>query len=450
MIRSKKNHNKAKKVYMVVHNSVLKDARVLKESRTLANAGFFVTIFGIGSKERLEYELHKNIRVILCIEKVKIFRLPNFLSTVSQAIQKLSLKLFNLDISDHRFLNIERNVARIKRLINNAFLFLIFGFGKVQEKNIYSSYKSTSDILFLEVLKHGKPDILHLHDTISLVNIKNYREKFNCPIIWDAHEIYEELGASKKALLINNQKIIKEATKFIDAFITINVSISKFYKTNYISLPKATIIKNATNNIYLKKYDNRLHRKAELPSEKKILLFQGGFAKDRGLEELIDASRFLNDKWAVVMMGWGSLEEHLKILANKYNLIEQKKVSFIPPVEHKEITFWTQGATIGIIPYKNTGLNHLYCTPNKLWEYPVANVPILVSPLVELTNAVKNHKIGFLLDASFDGKSIARVVNSITNQELNKARENCRKYILNDNWDIYGKRLIKLYKKLLK
>ncbi|HYE68658.1 MAG TPA: hypothetical protein VEA58_08600, partial [Anaerovoracaceae bacterium] len=47
-------------------------------------------------------------------------------------------------------------------------------------------------------------------------------------------------------------------------------------------------------------------------------------------------------------------------------------VVFIPPAPQNDLALWTAGGTIGIIPYEKIGLNHWFCTPNKLWEYPNA------------------------------------------------------------------------------
>src|SRR5690606_35834587 len=56
------------------------------------------------------------------------------------------------------------------------------------------------------------------------------------------------------------------------------------------------------------------------------------------------------------------------------------KIKIIDPVPQEELLLWTQGATVGAIPYPITCLNHWGCAPNKLWEYPGAGVPIIATP----------------------------------------------------------------------
>jgi glycosyltransferase involved in cell wall biosynthesis len=110
---------------------------------------------------------------------------------------------------------------------------------------------------------------------------------------------------------------------------------------------------------------------------------------------------------------------------------------------------WTAGALVGLIPYERTGLNHLYCTPNKLWEYPNANVPILCSPLVEMTKVIEENGVGWLLPETSTPEAIAAVVNNLSDEDLTRAREACASYIARDNWSTYEGALLGLYERIL-
>src|SRR5690606_40601034 len=63
---------------------------------------------------------------------------------------------------------------------------------------------------------------------------------------------------------------------------------------------------------------------------------------------------------------------------------------------------------------ENVGLNHLYCTPNKLWEYPAAGVPILCSPLVEMTKIVQQYDTGWLLPEPAQPNTISQIINGLS------------------------------------
>ena len=113
-----------------------------------------------------------------------------------------------------------------------------------------------------------------------------------------------------------------------------------------------------------------------------------------------------------------------------------------------ELASWSAGASLGAIPYENTGLNHLYCTPNKLWEYPNAGVPILCTALEEMQSLVEENGIGYLLPRDFLDQDIVDVVNGIDPSDLAEKRRNCLSFIEKNNWDSYAPRLIQLYHNL--
>ena len=172
-----------------------------------------------------------------------------------------------------------------------------------------------------------------------------------------------------------SRAIISKNSAFVDEFITINESLARFYRDNH-ALPSARVVMNATRWEGLPSDDGRLRRAAGLGPERRILLFQGGLAAaGRGLTILQAAAARLPEPWSLVLMGWGPMEDELRRAAKEVNLgrvSASKRLVLIPPAPADSLAKWTAGADVGIIPYENTGLNHLYCTPNKLWEFPNA------------------------------------------------------------------------------
>ena len=295
-----------------------------------------------------------------------------------------------------------------------------------------------------------RPDIVHCHDLLSLWAGTKIKERTGAKLVFDAHEIYEEVAQSDEKTKRMWHRTLKRYSDKVDVFITINTSIAEYYAQNHPKLPAALIIKNAAVPAEPFEYDGRMHRAAGLPPSQKILLYQGGFARKRGLERLIEASRFLGPEWTLVMMGWGSIERQLReraaavaadVDAHRSNPV----IRFIDPAPQQDLVFWSAGATIGAIPYENTGLNHLYCTPNKLWEYPNAGVPILVSPLEEMSKVINRYRIGWFLPADLAPPAIAGVVNGLSEDEIAEARRACGPYMAEDGWPKYGARLTKIY-----
>lgn len=125
------------------------------------------------------------------------------------------------------------------------------------------------------------------------------------------------------------------------------------------------------------------------------------------------------------------------------------KVRFVPGVPASELLLWTQGATVGIIPYENKMLNHWISTPNKLWEYPNAGVPLIVQPFPEMRRVVETYRCGWILPEELSPGAIADLIASLTDDMIAAARAGCRHFVEEDSWSsTYQGRLLDLYDKL--
>lgn len=298
------------------------------------------------------------------------------------------------------------------------------------------------------VLVQEAPDIVHAHDLSALPVAAKYARAHGAKLVFDAHEIYDHLAQSEDELSELNGKILKKFAGDVDMFITINDSIARYYRKSYRDLPPAVVIKNATKPVDPFTYDGRLHAAAGLPPDRRILIYQGGYAPKRGLISLLLAAEYLDPSWSIVFMGWGKLEEELRRVADSLKMKNrdlEERIRFVPKVKQSDLPYWTAGASLGAIPYENTGLNHWYCNPNKLWEYPNAGVPIIASPFPELRQMIVGNNIGWLLPDPLSARDIAAAINRLTAEELEEAGRNCREFIRKDNWTVYASRLKNAY-----
>lgn len=131
---------------------------------------------------------------------------------------------------------------------------------------------------------------------------------------------------------------------------------------------------------------------------KKIIIYQGIFAKERNLDVFAQAIKKLGTEYKLYIMG--SDNEIRKELCQKYSEIEY--IPFIAPPFHLLIT---QYAYIGILPYvptKDQGhyseLNALYCAPNKIYEYSAFGLPMIGSNVPGLAYPFQKYGIGVCCD----------------------------------------------------
>jgi len=338
-----------------------------------------------------------------------------------------------------------------KKIIPGKLVKLLRGFRGIKK---WKKLKFSSKIYQLK-LDELMPEAVHCHDLPMLPTGAEWCDNNpSAKLVFDSHELYEEISNISKLERYFCQKTLRGIVEKIDCFITINDSIAMEYNNRYPKLVAATIIKNASifsNSVFMKNKgeENLLRAEAGVNPECKILLYQGGFAKHRGLELLVQAAERMPDDWVLVMMGWGNIETNLKSIAHTYDPTEHK-IKFIPPAPQETLARWTSGATLGIIPYENTCLNHWYCTPNKLWEYPIAGVPMLVSPFPELKRVVTEFGVGACLPNKLDGESLHDILASISeNGTLEAMKDACANFVKVDNWSVYAERLCDLYSRLL-
>lgn len=464
-------------ISMIVLNAVTHDVRVMKEAQALVSEGHRVTIVGAQDKKSPEHE------VVHGIEIFRILRSNASLTRMQAASRSLmdcrhiligygllllAASLFAVGINSFSDLErwVERSISHlvnmpivplliasaglavfmgrpIKRLMLRAFRQLLNVRTVLKQMISIAQYKAPA----LAILEHSKPEILHCHDLSGLMIGVHHRRKHPCKVIYDSHEIFEETHNSTLVRKWVVRHLQRKLAPLCDALIVVNESAAQYINTKYPAMPKATVVKNASSFITPPSPHNYIREALGLPREKKILLFQGGFTMGRGLPQLTDAAQYLSNDWVLVYMGWGNMEGHLRSRAVRQHTLD-RKIFFLPKVGHDVLADWTSSADIGMIPYENTCLNHLYCTPNKLWEYPIAGVPIIATELVELAKTVRQYEIGWIIKEPLDPRNIAEVVNGITDEQLAHARTKCAEFVRIENWQKYEQVLLDLYHRL--
>ncbi len=129
---------------------------------------------------------------------------------------------------------------------------------------------------------------------------------------------------------------------------------------------------------------------------KKILLYMGIIGEERPLDTLITAAKELNDQLELVILGRNSayLQKLQRQHPNSFTYL-----GFVRPPDHLNIA---SHADIGILNYvgKNdkSGLNALYCAPNKIYEYTGFGMPIMCNNIPGLRYTVETYNCGICVD----------------------------------------------------
>jgi glycosyltransferase involved in cell wall biosynthesis len=267
-------------------------------------------------------------------------------------------------------------------------------------------------------------------------------------LVYDAHELYPEqchFSAALKALFGNAEA---ELIKHADLVTTINQSIATEMATRY-AIPLPQVILNAPAVPAEPRMNGDvLRHDLQIPDGKRILLYQGSLSLNRNLEELVAAiAHVINDDIVLVLMGPGAeMRRKLERIASANGTLGQR-VFFRDAVPQTELLHYTGGAEVGIIPYPPVDLNSRFCTPNKLFDFIVAGLPILATDLPELRKFV--HDNGFGQVHPLDGPAeTARAIEAIFAADLEVYRHRLRARRHEFIWDMQGEKLVSLYRSL--
>lgn len=264
-------------------------------------------------------------------------------------------------------------------------------------------------------------DVFVAHDLPMLPVASRAAQRQGGVLVYDSHELFAEQGFyAWEAQMWTN--IESGYIGKCDAVITVNESIAQELEKRY-GLSHVYVVRNAEKKAgAFRRKTEYFHHTFSLPLSARILLYQGGVISNRNLQTLVKGMEYLRDRDIhLVLLGDGESKPELERLAKVRGLADI--VHFHHAVPQDELLGYTAAADAGIIPYQATCLNNMYCTPNKLFEYIIANVPIIATELPEITRILEGYGIGLVGDTSTP-RNIANLIEQLFDNE--KAYEDYR------------------------
>lgn len=181
-----------------------------------------------------------------------------------------------------------------------------------------------------------------------------------------------------------------------------------------------------------------------------VVLYHGGFMRDRGLPEVIAAMRDSGLESAhLVLMGTGDLEQRLADLAADPAL--GGRVHVLPPVPPMELLDWVASADVGVMANQPRTINERLSTPNKLFECLAAGTPVVSSDFPERRRIIiddPDGPLGAVCDPT-DPAAIGAAIRSILDLDSGAAaelRERCRRATAaRYSWDTQFAKLLGAY-----
>ncbi len=289
-----------------------------------------------------------------------------------------------------------------------------------------------------------KLPLIHCNDlnTLPIAYLVKKLYNRNVKIVYDAHEYETEINGLKGVKKAFIRFLEKWLIKYADAVITVSNSIAEEYKRLY-SIKKPTLVLNTPSYINIDKKE--LFRETfEIKKEKVVFLYQGGFSSGRGIEIILETFANIGEKNNVlVLMGYGEQEDLVKEYAAKY-----ENIFFHKAVSPEVLIDYTSSADFGISLIEDTCLSYRYCLPNKIFEYVMAELPVIVSNLYEMKNLVESNNIGIVAKENTP-QALSDAIKAALNLDKEILKKNLKKAKKIYNWQEQEKKLSALYNDLI-
>ncbi|HEX9036786.1 MAG TPA: glycosyltransferase family 4 protein [Ktedonobacterales bacterium] len=290
-------------------------------------------------------------------------------------------------------------------------------------------------------------DIYHAHDDTALPVCYVAAAARGAQLVFDAHEL--PLGQTNlrgwrwlKALIRGALRLM---TPRCAGIITVSQPIADEIQRQF-SGPPPVVVRNIPPYRPPDVASDVIKRALGLPNETRVALYQGAFQANRGLDILVSAARYLDAGHVIVLMGSGPMGAELERLAQLERAGARLRI--LPPVPYDVLLQWTASADLGLIAYRPSfSLNVRYCLPNKLFEYLMAGVPVVATPLDAVADVLRAYDVG-LVAPSTDPESVGRAISAALRDTLewSRMRRNALAASKADlRWERERERLVSLY-----
>ena len=380
---------------MLLRNTFTRDARVVREARSLARAGHEVTVLALRAGELPKREERDGFVVLRAAEAGR-FAGPTISGTVNA----------------HSRLRLPRTP-----------LF-------VWTRDKLLDARMTRAAIALPA------DAYHAHDLNTLEPAAMAAREHGARLVYDAHELYADMTGLGRGERARWRRLESRLIRRADLVIAPSPSRAEEMVARY-GIEEPRVVMNCPP--MLQSLDPSASPLAGLRREgETLLVYAGGFTPNRGLQSVVRAVELL-DGCRLVMLGWGPLESELRALASD-------RVTFAGHVDPDEVVPTVAGADIGLAPYLPIGRNNQLAAPNKVFEYLHAGLAVAASDLPDIRRIVDDHDVGTVFDAS-DPASVVDAVSGLI-PRLDLLKRNARATGALYSWEMQETQLLGAYEAL--
>lgn len=258
-------------------------------------------------------------------------------------------------------------------------------------------------------------------------------------VVYDAHEFEINDVANEPQWKIRIKSVMERFwIRHADATMTVSESIANEYASMY-GIAKPALVLNCPPLVPPPPDADLFRSTLGIARGSLIFLYQGGLAPGRGIESIIAAFKEMpDDSRVVVFMGYGPLHAMIRDAAATH-----ENIYYHPAVSPDVLPAYTASADIGLCLIENLCLSYNYCLPNKLFEYLMAGLPVLVSDLQELHRFARQYPVGPIVTP--DAQAIRNAVMALDDTQISAYREAVHTARMIFHWQAQEHELLRVY-----
>ena len=262
-------------------------------------------------------------------------------------------------------------------------------------------------------------------------------------LVYDTHELETESPEAGGIKRVFFKLVEKSLIRFADAIITVNDSIMNWYKNEY-GLQNIVAVRNIPYQRHEEEISksNILKTSFNITDDEILFIHQGELSASRGIDILLDTFSKVDSKKHLLFMGFGDWVERIKQYEQAYD-----NIHLLDAVKPSEVHRYTVGADVGFCLLENIGLNAYLCLPNKLYEYIMSGVPVIVSDFPEMSRVIDEADCGWKIAVSKG--ALYSLVTCISKDEIAAKRNKAMQYRKMIGWQNEEKALLNVYRHML-
>ena len=422
------------RVAMLLDHSGSFDSRVKREKAALKTAGYDIRVFCINRGPVKDADILADPDFVQCSFD-QDSTIP-FLSRARRLINpKAKTKASETPSPQPDHTGPDYTGQAPKKHGLKSFLGTIFSF-QVNYKTVHRHVKAFA------------PDIIHAHDLSMLPAAIKLAGPLKAKTIYDSHE-YERSRNVKISKLGRHYTIGVErrAVKKVDSVIVVSDSISQVMVQDH-NIQRPAVILNSSNFDSEKAVKTNYRQTLGISANDEAALYIGALLPGRGLMSIIDCLNILPNLH-VALFGPDPLGYSVKLLeAAKHNGVFQR-LHISAPVAEASIQNLIAEFDISLVTIENTCLSYNYALPNKLFQSLNAGVPIVATPLKEISEFLRKFDAGIITE-SHSAEDIARGIQEALTKKSKSDNAAVRpKSIERYRWDVSKSRLLEIYEALV-